>query len=108
MINFQQALRKPLQKKQRLQLSIKKNRIGFFVKETLRDDFRMAVETNGDTMTDVLAEYMDYYVKQTRRNNHKFDEKMKKLTSQLAKQMEDGKRLDNEIKKNLRGIGYEL
>lgn len=55
----------------------KKIRIGFFVKETLRDDFRMAVETNGDTMTDVLAEYMDYYVKQTRRNNHKFDEKMK-------------------------------
>ncbi|MBU1198875.1 MAG: type I restriction-modification system subunit M [Nanoarchaeota archaeon] len=37
-----------------------------------------------------------------------FEEKMKKLTSELAKQMEEGKKLDEEIKKNLEGIGYEV
>lgn len=37
-----------------------------------------------------------------------FDEKMKELTSTLAKQMEEGKRLDVEIKKNLEKIGWKL
>ena len=37
-----------------------------------------------------------------------FDEKMKKLTSELAKQMEEGKRLDEEIKKNMKDVGYEF
>jgi type I restriction enzyme M protein len=37
-----------------------------------------------------------------------FEEKMKRLTSELAKQMEEGKRLDEEIKKNLKGIGFKL
>ncbi len=35
-----------------------------------------------------------------------FDEKMKELTAQLKEQMEEGKKLDEEIKKNLEGIGY--
>ncbi len=35
-----------------------------------------------------------------------FDEKMKELTVQLKEQMEEGKKLDEEIKKNLEGIRY--
>lgn len=35
-----------------------------------------------------------------------FEEKMQKLTSELTKQMEEGKKLDEEIKKNLEGIDY--
>lgn len=35
-----------------------------------------------------------------------FEEKMKRLTAELAKQMEEGKKLDEEIKKNLEKIGY--
>ncbi|VVB81475.1 N-6 DNA Methylase [uncultured archaeon] len=35
-----------------------------------------------------------------------FKEKMKRLTSELAKQMEEGKKLDEEIKKNLNGLGF--
>lgn len=35
-----------------------------------------------------------------------FEEKMEKLTLELAKEMEEGKGLDEEIKKNLRSIGY--
>jgi len=37
-----------------------------------------------------------------------FDQKMKRLVAELAKQMEEGKRLDAEIKKNLKGIGYDV
>ena len=37
-----------------------------------------------------------------------FDDKMKRLTSELSKQMQEGKKLDEEIKKNLEGIGYEI
>lgn len=37
-----------------------------------------------------------------------FDEKMKRLTAELAKQMEEGKSLDEEIKKNLKGIGWTV
>jgi len=37
-----------------------------------------------------------------------FEEKMKRLTSELAKQMEEGKKLDAEIKKNLEGIGFKV
>jgi type I restriction enzyme M protein len=35
-----------------------------------------------------------------------FDEKMKRLTSQLSEQMREGARLDEAIKENLRGLGY--
>lgn len=37
-----------------------------------------------------------------------FQEKMKRFTSELVKQMEDSKKLDKEIKKNLESIGYDL
>ena len=37
-----------------------------------------------------------------------FEDKMKELTSELAKQMEEGKKLDEEIKKNLKRVGYEV
>ena len=35
-----------------------------------------------------------------------FEEKMKRLTAELSKQMQEGKKLDEEIKKNLEGMGY--
>jgi type I restriction enzyme M protein len=35
-----------------------------------------------------------------------FDEKMKRLTAELAEQMAEGQRLDAEIRKNLESIGY--
>ncbi len=37
-----------------------------------------------------------------------FEEKMEKLTSKLAEQMREGKRLDEEIKKNLESIGFKV
>ena len=37
-----------------------------------------------------------------------FEEKMKDLTSKLAKQMQEGAKLDEEIKKVLGAIGYEI
>jgi type I restriction enzyme M protein len=37
-----------------------------------------------------------------------FDQKMQQLAAQLSKQMEESKRLDDEIKKNLKGLGYDL
>lgn len=37
-----------------------------------------------------------------------FDEKMKRLTTELAQQFEKSKELEAEIKKNLGGIGYDL
>ena len=41
-------------------------------------------------------------------DEEEFEEKMKKLTAELAKQMEEGKKLDEEIKKNLKSIGWEI
>ena len=35
-----------------------------------------------------------------------FDEKMKRLVVTLAEQFAEGARLEKEIRKNLRGIGY--
>jgi type I restriction enzyme M protein len=37
-----------------------------------------------------------------------FEDKMKELTSQLAEQMKEGKRLDEAIKKNLESIGFKI
>jgi len=37
-----------------------------------------------------------------------FAEKMARLTTQLAAQMEEGEKLDEEIKRNLAGLGYEF
>ena len=36
-----------------------------------------------------------------------FDQKMKRLTSLLKQQQEEGAKLDQQITENLRGIGYE-
>ncbi len=37
-----------------------------------------------------------------------FEEKMKRLTAELAKQMEEGKKVDEEIRKNLERIGWKV
>jgi len=37
-----------------------------------------------------------------------FQEKMKRLTSELSKQMQESKKLDEEIKKNLKSIGFKV
>jgi len=37
-----------------------------------------------------------------------FEDKMKELTSELAEQMKEGLKLDEEIKKNLEGIGFKV
>jgi len=37
-----------------------------------------------------------------------FEEKMKELTSQLIEHIEEGKKLDEEIKKNMAGIGWDV
>ena len=37
-----------------------------------------------------------------------FEEKMKKITSELSKQFEESHKLEKEIKKNLKAIGYEI
>ena len=37
-----------------------------------------------------------------------FDEKMKNITSELSKQFEESHKLEDEIKKNLKAIGYEI
>ncbi len=45
-------------------------------------------------------------VEEIEEDNEEFEEKMKRLTLELAAQMEQGQKLDEEIKKNLKGIGY--
>ena len=37
-----------------------------------------------------------------------FEEKMKRLTAELSSQMKEGKKLDEEIKKNLESIGFKV
>ena len=37
-----------------------------------------------------------------------FEEKMKSITSELSKQFEESHRLEEEIKKNLKAIGYDI
>ena len=41
-------------------------------------------------------------------DDEEFEQKMKRLTTELSKQMEEGKKLDEEIKKNLECIGFKL
>ena len=43
---------------------------------------------------------------ETEEDDEAFEEKMKKLTAELSRQMEEGKKLDEEINKNLKSIGY--
>ncbi len=37
-----------------------------------------------------------------------FDEKMRKLTSELSEQMKEGQSLNEEIKNNLAGVGFKI
>ena len=41
-------------------------------------------------------------------DDEEFDKKRKRLTSELSGQMKKAKELDEEIKKNLKDIGYEI
>jgi type I restriction enzyme M protein len=41
-------------------------------------------------------------------DEEEFEEKMKNLTTKLTEQMIEGQKLDEEIKKNLRSIGYDI
>jgi type I restriction enzyme M protein len=37
-----------------------------------------------------------------------FDQKMQQLAAQLSAQMRESNKLDEEIKKNLKGLGYDI
>jgi hypothetical protein len=58
----------PNEKKKRI-AAVKKSRIALDVRESLKEEFKTATEVNGDTMTDTLKEFMEYYVRQTRKKN---------------------------------------
>jgi type I restriction enzyme M protein len=47
-------------------------------------------------------------IQEEEEDEEKFEAKMKRLTSELSTQMEEGKKLDKEIKKNLEGIGFKV
>lgn len=47
-------------------------------------------------------------VEETKDDGIPFEEKMKKITSELSKQFEESHKLEEEIKKNLKAIGYEI
>lgn len=47
-------------------------------------------------------------VKETEDDGIPFEEKMKTITSELSKQFEESHKLEEEIKKNLKAIGYEI
>ncbi len=47
-------------------------------------------------------------IEEVEEDDEEFDEKMKRLTSELSGQMKKARELDEEIKKNFKGIGYEL
>ena len=47
-------------------------------------------------------------VEETEDDGVPFEEKMKKITSELSKQFEESHKLEEEIKKNLKAIGYEI
>ena len=47
-------------------------------------------------------------VEETEDDGIPFEEKMKNITSELSKQFEESHKLENEIKKNLKAIGYEI
>ena len=47
-------------------------------------------------------------VEETEDDGIPFEEKMKNITSELSKQFEESHRLEDEIKKNLKAIGYEI
>lgn len=47
-------------------------------------------------------------IENNQEDNISYDKKMEKITSELYKQFEESHRLEEEIKKNLRSIGYEF
>ena len=47
-------------------------------------------------------------VEETEDDGIPFEEKMKNITSELSKQFEESHKLEEEIKKNLKAIGYEI
>ena len=47
-------------------------------------------------------------MKEEEEDGEEFGKKMKRLTSELSDKMEEGRKLDREIKKNLEGIGFEV
>ncbi len=47
-------------------------------------------------------------VEETEEDDEVFEEKMKRLTSKLANQMKKSKELDEEIRRNLKSLGYEI
>ncbi|MEA3329227.1 MAG: class I SAM-dependent DNA methyltransferase [Nanoarchaeota archaeon] len=47
-------------------------------------------------------------IKEEEEDPEVFEEKMKRLTGELKEQMEEGKKLDEEIKKNLKSVGWEV
>ena len=47
-------------------------------------------------------------VEETEDGGIPFEEKMKKITSELSKQFEESHKLEEEIRKNLKAIGYEI
>lgn len=47
-------------------------------------------------------------VEEEEEDMEEFDEKMRRLTKELAEQMEEGKRLDEEIRKNLATLGFAV
>jgi len=46
--------------------------------------------------------------KEAKGDTEPFEEKMKRLTAELAKQFEESKKLEKTIKDNLEGLGYEF
>ena len=74
----------------------------------IKHGFAFKVEFFSDAETDNILLTPGRYVgaEEEEEDTEVFEEKMKRLTSELSKQMKEGKKLDEEIRKNLRGIGY--
>ena len=47
-------------------------------------------------------------IEESNDDNIPFEEKMKNITSELSTQFEESHRLEEEIKKNLKAIGYDI
>ena len=47
-------------------------------------------------------------VEESKSDDIPFEEKMKNITSELSKQFEESHRLEEEIRKNMKAIGFEL
>jgi type I restriction enzyme M protein len=62
------------------------------------------VEKNGFVLTPGRYVGTDY----VEEDEEVFDEKMKRLTSELSKQFEESKELEERIKKNLKDIGFDI